>query len=192
VKIGGDAPREQGFAQALIAEIDLPPHDAAMAEFAIDAIGRDVGQESRDVFSRLLAKRHHERERSTLSPDVARCHEEPQPVQLDIRRGCPGDLTVVLQQPYGIRNAGMFYRCEDPLHCDKGKLMEFSNFLWTFPISGRSPNFCGSLPPFERLLARGSQIHVVSKSLTNQIVAAPRWDHRSLDAPVFQGQVASP
>ena len=159
MKVGGDSPREQGLAQALIAEIDLPPHDAAMAELTIDAIGCDVGHESLDEILRLLAKRHHKRERSTLPSDVARSHEEPEPVQLDIHRGRPG-LIVVPQQTDGIRNAGMFDRGEDPLHCGKGKLVEFSNFLWTLPIAGGGPEAFRSLPPLQRLLARGPQIHV--------------------------------
>jgi hypothetical protein len=123
VKIGGDAPREQRVAQALIAEIDLPPNDAAMAELAIDAIGRHISEEGLDVFLGLLAKRHDERKGLTLSPDVARCHEKPQPVHLDVCRRCPRDLMVVLQQPNGIRNAGMFYRREDPRHHGKGEMM---------------------------------------------------------------------
>jgi hypothetical protein len=58
-----------------------------------------------------------------LSPDVARDHEEPQPVQLDVRGGRPGDAAVPPQQPYGIRNTRMFYWCENPLDCVNGEVV---------------------------------------------------------------------
>ncbi|TMK42069.1 MAG: hypothetical protein E6G66_16480 [Actinobacteria bacterium] len=128
VKIRGDAPREQGFAQALIAEIDLPPHGAAITELAIDAVGRDVGHEGLDVFSGLLTKRDHEREGAPLSPDVARYHEEPQPVQLDVRGRRPGDVVAPPQQIHGIRNTGMVYRRENPLDGGNREVMQFGDF----------------------------------------------------------------
>src|SRR5437588_9758488 len=120
MKIRGDPPREQRLAQTLIAEIDLPPHGAAVAELAVDAVERDVGRKGRDVFPGLLAKRHHEREGAALSPDVARDHEEPQPVQLDVRGGRPGDAALPPQQPYGIRDTRMFYRRKNKPDCGNG------------------------------------------------------------------------
>jgi hypothetical protein len=85
----------------------------------------------------------------------------------------------------------MLYWCEDPHHCGKRKLMEFSNFLCALPFSGRRPNSRCSLPPFERLLARGSKIHAVSKSLPNQIIATAPGDHRlpgSISMPLPHSQ----
>src|SRR5579864_357722 len=38
VELRRHPPREQGFAQILIAQVDLPPHNAAVAELAIDPI----------------------------------------------------------------------------------------------------------------------------------------------------------
>ena len=90
VDIRRDAPWEQRLAQRLVANVELPPEQAALAELVPDVRLREVGHQRVHVRLRPAAERDDQRERRALPADARRGGQESDPVQLHVGRRQPG------------------------------------------------------------------------------------------------------